>query len=104
MIGSFWSQLKDGTIGDGVFPAYKINVIDDKGDEVELTDGYETPDGSLELKIDNPQLKFDVYYADPLFKDPPTDTGHPLLTGNITLQNRARTWWGSMSRTRMARG
>ncbi len=95
--------MKDGTIGNGVFPAYKINVIDDKGDEIELTDGYETPDGSLELKIDNPQLKFDVYYADPLFKTR-RQTLTFALTVNITLQNRARTWWGSMSRTRMARG
>ncbi len=101
-IAGFWSQLKDGTIGNGVFPSYKVNVIDDKGDEIELSDDYETTDGSLDLKIDNPQLKFDVYYADPLFKDSPakldvrsdgkyylTNPGESMVGIDVTDQNDA---------------
>jgi len=92
-IGSFWGQLKDGTVGIGVFPAYKLMVVDDKGDKDEFRDGYETTDGSIKLELDNPQLKFDVYSADPLFLESPKKLS-AAADGKYYLTNQGETMLG----------
>ncbi|MDD5494427.1 MAG: PKD domain-containing protein [Dehalococcoidia bacterium] len=65
-IQGWWNDAQNGTLGNGLFPAYKVSVVDDKGDKDELKDGYETTDGSIKLEFDNPQLKYELYTADPL--------------------------------------
>ena len=39
-IGMHWAELKAKTIGNGIFPSYKIVWTDDKNQDHELTDGY----------------------------------------------------------------
>ena len=43
-IGQRWTELKQGTIGNGSFPTYQIIWLDDKDVSHPLADGYISPD------------------------------------------------------------
>ena len=49
-IAQHWAKFKDGTVGDGVFPAYELYVEDADGKEFPL-DGYTTDDKKLDAYI-----------------------------------------------------
>ncbi|HXX59319.1 MAG TPA: hypothetical protein VEI27_01435, partial [Dehalococcoidales bacterium] len=42
-IEDYWTDMKNGTAGDGTFPIYEIKYMDDKGQWAHLSDGTKTP-------------------------------------------------------------
>jgi len=58
-----WTEFKTLTIGDDVFPTYRIDRLDDQGNYVPLTDGYETSESIIKLSLYSPlgaKSRFDV--------------------------------------------
>jgi len=72
-IQGYWSQVEGKTIGDDAFPPYKLYVINTDGKRAELTDDFEMTTGKIKVELDkmgNPDLKFTLYWTDPLFRNP----------------------------------
>lgn len=49
-IEQHWSELKEGTIGKGIFPDYRLVVSAPEGD-IDLTDGYVSADKKVKIKL-----------------------------------------------------
>ena len=63
-IAQEWAELKDGTIGDNVFPSYHIVTKDSEGHLQPLTDGYISDSKSIYLSFTAPNssnMAFWVY-------------------------------------------
>lgn len=72
-IQGYWSQVESKTAGDDRFPPYKLYVIDADGKRAELTDDFEMTTSRIKVELDkmgNPDLKFTLYWTDPLFRNP----------------------------------
>lgn len=55
MLATDWAALDAGTIGDGIYPDYKIMVYDkQRGVWNELTDGYKTDESSIAVYVEGP--------------------------------------------------
>jgi hypothetical protein len=57
-IRKYYDQLLDGTIGQSVFPDFTIEVKNDGGHFVQLTDGYRTAQRIVKLKVTSPEVLF----------------------------------------------
>jgi len=60
-IQSDWDQVKNGTIGDDIFPAYRVFIIDEKKNRTELSDGYELASKKFKVELDNPDIKARIF-------------------------------------------
>ena len=52
-IAARWSEFEVGTIGDGVFPACEMVVLDDSGGSTPLTDGMAISGDKLKIRADS---------------------------------------------------
>ena len=50
-LGADWAAFDAGTIGNGQFPAYSLQVLDASANWVPLTDGYRTSESTLDIRV-----------------------------------------------------
>lgn len=62
-IAKHWAEVKNGTIGNDVFPTYRIVRVDDTGATIDLTDGFVSQSAQIELDVDisGPTGRLTVY-------------------------------------------
>ncbi len=56
-IAARWQEMKNGTIGDKQFPAYQLKYKDDKGNSVNLPEGYVSPSSKIAISVPSPDGK-----------------------------------------------
>lgn len=75
-----WNEFELGTIGDDVFPAYGIVVVEDDGTRVPLADGMTVSGDGVRINLDSPlfpkTLSYDVIRGDEWLDPAPTGRGN----------------------------
>lgn len=60
-IGTRWAEVKNGTIGDGIFPAYNLTILDENNNPQPLTDGYVTTRQKADINGTSPNQTIAIY-------------------------------------------
>jgi hypothetical protein len=56
-LGADWAAFDAGTIGDGIFPEYRLEAADQNGNFVPLVDGFRTANPTLAIRLVDTQHK-----------------------------------------------
>jgi hypothetical protein len=85
-ITKHWAEMKDGTIGNDVFPAYQIVWLDDAGLASNLTEGFVSQNAQIKLRANVVGLSGGLtVYRDGTALAPDAAGNFPLNKGNNLL-------------------
>jgi len=80
LMSSRWQEFKDGRIGNDRFPAYDIRVADPDGNEIPLTDGFESESEAIDISVSSAATSIGIRVFRDGTRIPESDDGTYQLT------------------------